>query len=356
MKKYVVLLCVIGILLNGCSKSDVNSSGELQFSESEQSQERVEIPTDDAERNQRIAAAQSRMSELVRKEAELQDMETSGQEISGNSENDAQSPETDAEPLPDAGIIDESSAEAENEDEPNNKPERESTHPQEVETGNERFLLSEHVICIDPGHSVTPLIGKGYTGPVSPLSNEEKPLYTAGAEGPHITEERLNLLIGLKLRDALQALGAEVLMTREVSEVAITGVERCEIANKGGADVNIHIHADGVDDSRAHGVSVLVPGGDLLGTPSIVEESVRLGKIMVDCVSEATGAKNRGITTRSDLTGLNFSEVPSVFIEMGFLSNLEEEAKLATEEYQDKIVEGMITSLLEWYGIQISGR
>ena len=209
--------------------------------------------------------------------------------------------------------------------------------------------LSGHIICIDPGHCVTPLSGKGMTGPISPLSDAVKPLYTEGTEGIGLTEEKLNLIVGLKLRTALEDLGAVVLMTREVSEITITGIQRCEIANEGGADVNIHIHADGIDDTSVHGVCVLVPSGDLLGTPSIVPESVRLGKLMVDCVAEETGAKNRGISPRSDMTGFNFSEVPSVLIEMGFMTNPDEDTLLETDEYQNLIVNGIVRALLLWF-------
>ena len=113
--------------------------------------------------------------------------------------------------------------------------------------------------------------------------------------------------------------------------------------------MNIHIHADAADSPSAHGVSVLVPTGDLLGTPSIVPESVRLGELMVNAVAESAGAKNRGIMPRSDMSGFNFSEVPSVLIEMGFMTNPEEDALLETEEYQDKIVKGMVQSLLSWF-------
>lgn len=207
-------------------------------------------------------------------------------------------------------------------------------------------------ICIDPGHCVTPDANKGYREPVSPLSDETKPRYLSGTAGAVMSEEKLNLAVGLKLRDALTALGAEVVMTREVSEISLPNTERCRIANESGADVHVHIHADGSENQSAKGVSVLVPGGDLLGTPSIVDESVRLGQLMVDCVSEATGAKNRGIIPRSDLTGLNFSEIPSVFIEMGFMSNPEEDALLCSDAYQDKIVAGMVNSLMDWYGIE----
>lgn len=50
------------------------------------------------------------------------------------------------------------------------------------------------------------------------------------------------------------------------------------------------------------------------------------------------------------MTGFNFSEVPSVLIEMGFMTNPEEAANLESGAYQDKIVAGMVESLLAWYG------
>ena len=245
-------------------------------------------------------------------------------------------PEAAAEPLPPA----KPESQAESEDTPQPEPE-----PQPLP-------LEGRIICLDPGHCVTEEAGKGYREPVSPLSDETKPRYLSGTRGASLTEEQLNLQVALKLRDALEALGAEVVMTREVSEISLPNTERCRIANESGADVHVHIHADGSESTSANGVSVLIPDGDLLGTPSIVEESARLGQLMVDCVSEATGAKNRGTVPRSDLTGLNFSEIPSVFIEMGFMTNPEEDALLSSGEYQDKIVAGMANSLLDWYGAE----
>ena len=245
-------------------------------------------------------------------------------------------PEAAAEPLPPA----KPESQAESEDTPQPEPE-----PQPLP-------LEGRIICLDPGHCVTEEAGKGYREPISPLSDETKPRYLSGTSGATLTEEQLNLQVGLKLRDALTELGAEVVMTREVSEISLPNTERCRIANESGADVHIHIHADGSESEKAHGVSVLIPDGDLLGTPSIVEESARLGELMVNRVCETTGAKNRGTVPRSDLTGLNFSEIPSVFIEMGFMTNPEEDALLSSGEYQDKIVAGMANSLMDWYGAE----
>ena len=212
------------------------------------------------------------------------------------------------------------------------------------------LLLEGAVICVDPGHCVTPETGKGHRELVSPLSDETKPLYTTGTAGANLTEEKLNLSVGLQLRDALEALGAEVVMTREVSEITISGIERCEIAHEAGADVAVRIHADGSTDPSVHGVSVLIPAGDLLGTPSIVESSTRLGELMVDAVAARTGAKNLGTIPRTDMTGFNFSEIPTVLIEMGFMTNAQEDANLERAEYQAQIVDGMVQAILEWYG------
>ena len=245
-------------------------------------------------------------------------------------------PEAAAEPLPPA----KPESQAESEDTPQPEPE-----PQPLP-------LEGRIICLDPGHCVTEEAGKGYREPISPLSDETKPRYLSGTRGASLTEEQLNLQVALKLRDALEALGAEVVMTREVSEISLPNTERCRIANESGADVHVHIHADGSESTSANGVSVLIPDGDLLGTPSIVEESARLGELMVNRVCETTGAKNRGTVPRSDLTGLNFSEIPSVFIEMGFMTNPEEDALLSSGEYQDKIVAGMANSLMDWYGAE----
>ena len=55
---------------------------------------------------------------------------------------------------------------------------------------------------------------------------------------------------------------------------------------------------------------------------------------------------------RGDLTDLNFSEIPSVFIEMGSMTNPDEDALLCSDAYQDKIVTGMANSLPDWYGIE----
>ena len=207
--------------------------------------------------------------------------------------------------------------------------------------------LDGMVICLDPGHGVTDAVAQEA---LSPLSDKAKPAYASGASGAQITEEALNLQVALRLRDKLESMGASVILTREASEATVSNIERARIANDAGADCCIRIHADGVDDPSVYGVSVLIPSGPLLGTPSIAEPSAALGQRMADAVAAQTGAKNRGVTARQDLTGFNWSEVPCVLLEMGFLTNAAEEANLIDPAYQDSIALGVAQAVVQWRG------
>lgn len=137
------------------------------------------------------------------------------------------------EPLPDAvptvgaAQLDKPAVQApvepEEQETPNEQKEPDETEAPDAPPSDEEapaLPLAEHIICVDPGHCVTPLTGKGYTELVSPLSDERKALYTTGTQGKNMTEEKLNLTVGLKLRDELEALGATIIMTREVSRHA----------------------------------------------------------------------------------------------------------------------------------------
>lgn len=207
--------------------------------------------------------------------------------------------------------------------------------------------LAGKTICVDPGHCVT---SEKQQERVSPKSEETKTVFGGGTTGKNQTEEQLNLKVGFMLKEALNAEGANVLMTREVSEIAINNIERAQIGNR--ADCCIRIHADGVDDPSVHGISVLVPSGDLLGTPGIITPSRALGELMLKHLVEQTGAKDRGVVNRSDLVGFNWSEVPVVLVEMGFMTNQEEDALMGEIDYQRLIVNGITEAIIEWFYIQ----
>ena len=213
----------------------------------------------------------------------------------------------------------------------------------------EQLPLSGVVICLDPGHGIT---SASRQEAVSPLSSETKPAYVSGAAGNSQTEEALNLAVAELARDELEALGAQVVLTRQTNEATVSNIERAQIANQAGADLCIRIHADGSEDSSVYGMSMQIPAGSLLGTPSIEEPSARAAEIILQAVTEATGARSRGLAQRSDLTGFNWSEVPCVLLEMGFLSNPEEDARLAQTEYRQQIASGIAEGVCRWMGVR----
>ena len=62
----------------------------------------------------------------------------------------------------------------------------------------------------------------------------------------------------------------------------------------------------------------------------------------------ATGAANAGIVQRSDLSGFNWSKVPTVLVEMGFMSNRAEDKALTTGSYQQKLAVGLANGVVDY--------
>lgn len=205
--------------------------------------------------------------------------------------------------------------------------------------------LAGVIICLDPGHGVTSARAQER---VSPLSQETKTAYVSGASGRSQTEEEVNLAVALLAREQLEARGAQVILTRQTSEATVSNIERAQMANDANADLCIRIHADGSDDPSVSGMSMQVPVGELLGTPEIEQPSARAAEIILAEVTAATGASSRGLAPRSDLTGFNWSEVPCVLLEMGFLSNAQEDALLATDAYRQQIASGIVSGVCRW--------
>jgi N-acetylmuramoyl-L-alanine amidase len=208
--------------------------------------------------------------------------------------------------------------------------------------------LKDKIICIDAGHGIT---SKKYNEKIAPTSNETKPAFASGTRGSKYTEEELVLIVAKKLQKKLLSMGANVLMTRENHETTLSNIERAKFANDAKADISIKLHADGVSNKNVKGMSALVPSSKYVKDLHVVSESKKIGKIILKNCAANTGAKNRGVIEHSDMTGLNWSEVPVVLLEMGFMTNDAEDKLLSTEEYQNKVVDGIVNGILEYYEV-----
>ncbi len=198
------------------------------------------------------------------------------------------------------------------------------------------------VIGIDPGHQSK---ADSKTEPEAPDSKTMKKRTSSGTQGikSKTPEYKINLIIGLALKKELEARGAKVVMTREKNDVKISNAERAILLNKAKVDFAIRLHCDGNTDADKHGTSVLIPSGKYC--KAIDSSSKKIGKIMLDEFTEATGSKSNGLSSRSDQTGFNWSKVPICNVEMGFMTNVKEDALLNDADYQKKCVNGLINGI-----------
>lgn len=198
---------------------------------------------------------------------------------------------------------------------------------------------NKKVIVIDPGHSC---IATSKKEPISPGSEIMKVQDTIGACGINskLPEYALNLKVALKLGKLLESEGYKVILTRTSNSQELSNIERAEIGNKNNADLVIRIHADSFSNTNVSGATMLVPG-DSGYAKSIYQTSRKYGQVIMRELLKKAGMKSRGITVRTDLTGFNWSKVPVVLIEMGFLSNPSEDKLLSTDAYQGKIAAGL---------------
>jgi N-acetylmuramoyl-L-alanine amidase len=161
----------------------------------------------------------------------------------------------------------------------------------------------------------------------------------------------VNLQVALKLKAALEALGARVVMTRETHGVDIPNAERARMMNEAGVDCWRRSHANYNANPDNHGMFILVPpeGGLDTDDPAAVEKSVALAQALLSSTVAATGAKDDGLSVRGDQTGFGWSGVPVCNIEMGYMSNEEEDRLLVTEAYQQKIADGLAAGFVAYF-------
>lgn len=204
-------------------------------------------------------------------------------------------------------------------------------------------LLSGMKICIDPGHQIK---GNYEKELCAPWSDTLKSKCTSGTCGNFVgTDEYvINLQISLILRDKLVALGADVLMTREIHEVDISNKERAEMANQYGADITLRIHCNSADSAAAEGIDLYIRDvGD--GSSEYKQKSDKdyaIAKEMLEYICNATGGKKRNVNRSDAYTGINWCENTCVIVECGFMSNEKEDRLLNTADYQDKIAQGIV--------------
>ncbi len=234
------------------------------------------------------------------------------------------------------------------------QPEADQDTEQEQEADKEKKeqpeqLTRDQTVVLDPGHSAVVASG---TEPLGPGSTENKAADTSGTSGTvsGLAEYELTLTVSQKLRTELQNRGYTVLMTRESNDVPVSCIERADVANNSDADAFVRIHANGSEDSSAKGAMTICITPDNPYYPALYEQARALSDCIINNLSEVTGCENDGVWETDSMSGNNWSQVPATIVEMGYMTNPEEDALMATDDYQNKIVKGIADGIDQYFG------
>ena len=201
-----------------------------------------------------------------------------------------------------------------------------------------------HIIVIDAGHQSR---ANTEHEPIGPGATDTKMKVTEGAcsaDGLH--EYELNLAVSLVLRDILIERGYSVVMIRETNEVDISNSERAMIANKYHAAAFVRVHANSSENKTIRGVQVLCQSPtNKFPCKEYYAESRQLAGIMLDEYCESTKFHRLSVVEDDTMAGINYCTVPTVIVEMGFLSNEAESNAMGTAFFRRSAAEGMANGI-----------
>lgn len=194
----------------------------------------------------------------------------------------------------------------------------------------------QKTIILDPGH------GGEDPGAVSDYSG--------------IKEKDINLKIALKIKELLEKENFKVLMTREEDKLEYEPgtsniiqkrkqdlIRRKKMMDEAGADAVVSIHLNKFPQTQYYGAQTFYPPNS--------PESQKLAESIQSSLREKVDPENKrqALVKKERIIILRDLKTPTAIVECGFLSNKEEEKKLATDEYQYKIAQAIKGGIINYF-------
>lgn len=197
-----------------------------------------------------------------------------------------------------------------------------------------------HKIALDPGQQKSQMT-EGE--PVGPGASETtaKMSYGATSTTTGKREHEWSLEFTLRLKGELLARGYEVVLTREENDVKISNAERAVMAGESGAELYLSIQADAASNVEAKGIYTQIPSQSNAFVGNLHDDSKRLAKEIQKNLIAETGTRDRGVQEIDKVAAINYSKVPVAVLQLGFMSNVEEDTNLWSAEYQDKMIKAI---------------
>ena len=181
--------------------------------------------------------------------------------------------------------------------------------------------------------------------------------YDPGASYFGISEKSLTLAIQSRVKAKLEAEGYQVVTTR-TSDTYVDLTDRSRAANASESDIFVSIHINASGSSAAQGIETYYYqpyaeypsriNATYHANPTRLSMSDTLANAIQSSLINATGAQNQGVK-RQTFAVLRETTAPAVLLELGFLSNPQEAARLNTSAYQETLANAIVAGIKSYF-------